>query len=56
MRSPRVYQLNFIIKRKKEGVLKPYLELQTQRNGPSIRVPTASDVLRYQIQYGRSRI
>jgi hypothetical protein len=30
MHSPRVYQLNFIIKRKK-GVLSPYLEPGTQK-------------------------
>ena len=35
MRGPRVYQLNFIIKRKKGG---------SQPQKPSIRVPTASDM------------
>jgi hypothetical protein len=54
--SPRVYGislLNFIfIKKRKKGGLNLYLEPRAQRDGPSIRVPTASDMG----DIGRNRI
>ena len=50
MRGPCVYQLNFIIKRKK-GTLRPYLEPRTQKKW-AFRVPTASDILTSRIKDG----